>query len=79
MEHIKSGKEQGAKLEIGGERHGDKGYFIQPTIFSNVTPDMRIMKEEIFGPVVVLAKFKVLFNTLWYLNWDSTKLLPGYG
>lgn len=58
MDHIKSGKEQGAKLEMGGERHGDKGYFIQPTIFSGVTPDMRIMKEEIFGPVVVLAKFK---------------------
>lgn len=45
-------------MEIGGERHGDKGYFIQPTIFSNVSEDMKIMKEEIFGPVCSIAKFK---------------------
>ncbi|ELQ39726.1 aldehyde dehydrogenase [Pyricularia oryzae Y34] len=58
MEYIKSGKEEGATVETGGERHGDKGYFIQPTIFSNVRPEMKIMKEEIFGPVVAMAKFK---------------------
>lgn len=79
MDHIKSGKEQGAKLEIGGGRHGDKGYFIQPTIFSGVTPDMRIMKEEIFGPVVVLAKFKVFTDTSWFLDQYNTKLWPGCG
>ena len=45
-------------MEIGGERHGDKGYFIKPTIFSNVTEDMKIMQEEIFGPVCSIAKFK---------------------
>ncbi|TLD24152.1 hypothetical protein PspLS_06507 [Pyricularia sp. CBS 133598] len=58
MDYIKSGKEEGATVETGGERHGDKGYFIQPTIFSNVRPEMKIMKEEIFGPVVAMAKFK---------------------
>ncbi|KAI6355670.1 Aldehyde dehydrogenase [Pyricularia grisea] len=58
MEYIKSGKEEGATIETGGERHGDKGYFIQPTIFTNVRPEMKIMKEEIFGPVVAMAKFK---------------------
>lgn len=58
MGYIKSGKEEGATVEVGGERHGDKGYFIQPTVFSNVHPDMKIMKEEIFGPVCAISKFK---------------------
>ncbi|KAL7960250.1 aldehyde dehydrogenase domain-containing protein [Trichoderma compactum] len=58
MGYIQSGKEEGATVEIGGERHGEKGYFIQPTIFSNVTADMKIMREEIFGPVAAIAKFK---------------------
>lgn len=58
MGYIKSGKEEGATVEVGGERHGDKGYFIQPTIFSNVRSDMKIMQEEIFGPVCAIAKFK---------------------
>ncbi|KAL2024078.1 hypothetical protein VTK56DRAFT_9858 [Thermocarpiscus australiensis] len=57
MGYIKSGREEGAKVETGGERLGDKGYFIQPTIFSNVRPDMKIMREEIFGPVCAIAKF----------------------
>ena len=47
MALIKAGKSEGAKLECGGERHGDKGYFIQPTVFSDVTDNMRIAKEEV--------------------------------
>ncbi|KAF8476941.1 aldehyde dehydrogenase domain-containing protein [Kalaharituber pfeilii] len=58
MGYINHGKEAGAKVEVGGERHGNKGYFIQPTLFSNVRPDMKIMQEEIFGPVAAIAKFK---------------------
>ncbi|KAI1476515.1 hypothetical protein K445DRAFT_321526 [Daldinia sp. EC12] len=58
MGYIEEGKKGGATLETGGERHGDKGYFIKPTIFTNVTHDMKIMQEEIFGPVVAVAKFK---------------------
>lgn len=57
MGYIKDGKDAGAKVETGGERHGTEGYFIQPTIFSNVTEDMKIMQEEIFGPVCSIAKF----------------------
>lgn len=45
-------------MEVGGERHGNEGYFIQPTIFSNVSEDMKIMREEIFGPVCAISKFK---------------------
>lgn len=56
--YIKDGKDAGAKVEIGGNRLGDKGFFIEPTIFSNVTEDMKIVQEEIFGPVVTISKFK---------------------
>jgi aldehyde dehydrogenase (NAD+) len=58
MGYIDEGKKAGAKVEIGGGRHGKEGYFIEPTIFSHVTEDMKIMQEEIFGPVCSIAKFK---------------------
>lgn len=58
MSYIDAGKQAGAKVEIGGNRKGDKGYFIEPTIFSNVTKDMKINQEEIFGPVCSISKFK---------------------
>jgi len=57
MEYIRIGKEEGARLVCGGKKIGDKGYFIEPTIFADVTDDMRIAKEEIFGPVMVILKF----------------------
>lgn len=46
MELIDSGKKEGAKLCVGGDRVGDKGYFIQPTVFADVEDRMRIAKEE---------------------------------
>lgn len=58
MSYIEDGKEAGAKVVTGGTRHGTEGYFIEPTIFTNTTNDMRIVREEIFGPVGVLIKFK---------------------
>lgn len=58
MAHIESGKKEGATVHLGGERHGTEGFFIQPTIFTDVTAEMTIVKEEIFGPVVAVAKFK---------------------
>merc|ERR1711979_131352 len=57
---IESGKSEGAKLECGGQREGRKGFYVQPTVFSNVTDDMRIAKEEIFGPVMQCMKFKTI-------------------
>lgn len=44
---IESGKSDGAKLATGGSRHGDKGYYIQPTVFTDVKDDMKIAKEEV--------------------------------
>ncbi|KAK1237074.1 hypothetical protein MKX07_000496 [Trichoderma sp. CBMAI-0711] len=58
MDYIQSGIDDGAVVEVGGKRHGTKGYFIQPTIFSNVSRNMSIMREEIFGPVCVICKFE---------------------
>jgi len=58
MHYIEAGKSAGATVEIGGKRKGDKGFFIEPTIFSNVSDDMKIMQEEIFGPVCSISKFK---------------------
>lgn len=54
---IESGKEQGAKLQCGGHRIGDVGFFIEPTVFSDVTDTMKIAQEEIFGPVQSIFKF----------------------
>jgi aldehyde dehydrogenase (NAD+) len=58
MGHIASGKKEGAKILFGGERLGTEGYFIKPTMFTDTTPDMKIMQEEIFGPVGAFIKFK---------------------
>ncbi|KAJ6480391.1 aldehyde dehydrogenase domain-containing protein [Mycena sanguinolenta] len=58
MDYINSGKQDGAKLHIGGNRHGTEGYFIEPTIFTETREDMKIVKEEIFGPVGVVIRFK---------------------
>lgn len=46
--YVERGKKSGAKLECGGERLPGKGYFMQPTVFSNVTDDMSIAREEVY-------------------------------
>ncbi len=56
--YIESGQSEGAKLNCGGSRVGDKGYFVEPTVFSDVQDDMKIAREEIFGPVMSIIKFK---------------------
>uniref|UniRef100_A0A0N5BB12 Aldedh domain-containing protein n=1 Tax=Strongyloides papillosus TaxID=174720 RepID=A0A0N5BB12_STREA len=58
LSYIESGKSQGAKLITGGERFGEKGCFIEPTIFADVTNEMKIAREEIFGPVMAIFKFE---------------------
>lgn len=58
--YIEAGKSGGAKLVTGGARAHDKGYFLQPTIFTGVSADMKIAREEIFGPVVSTLTFRDL-------------------
>jgi aldehyde dehydrogenase (NAD+) len=61
MSYIESGKSEGATLALGGEAYKDvngKGFFVQPTIFTNVKDEMKIYREEVFGPFVVISSFK---------------------
>ncbi|KAF7351555.1 Aldehyde dehydrogenase [Mycena sanguinolenta] len=71
MAYIESGKNDGATLHLGGNRHGTEGYFIEPTIFTDTREDMKIVKEEIFGPVGVVIKFKDEAEVIRLAN-DST-------
>jgi len=58
--YIESGKQQGAKCVTGGKRHGSTGFYVEPTLFTDVSDDMTIAQEEIFGPVMSVLKFKDL-------------------
>jgi aldehyde dehydrogenase (NAD+) len=60
MHYIHLGKKEGAECLTGGGRWGDRGYYIEPTLFTGVTDDMTIAKDEIFGPVMSILKFKNL-------------------
>ena len=55
--YLESGRSEGAKATVGGERHGDKGYFVKPTVLVNTNPKMKVVQEEIFGPVVTAIPF----------------------
>ncbi len=56
-EYIRLGIAEGATLACGGRRIGSEGFYLEPTIFTAVTPEMRVVREEIFGPVLVVAPF----------------------
>jgi aldehyde dehydrogenase (NAD+) len=58
MSYINSGMQEGAQMLCGGNRVGDQGYFIAPTVFADVRDEMKIAQEEIFGPVMSIIKFK---------------------
>ncbi|KAF4362429.1 hypothetical protein F8388_012221 [Cannabis sativa] len=77
LKYIKSGVESNATLECGGERFGSKGYFIQPTVFSNVQDDMLIAQEEIFGPVQTILKFKEIDEVIRRANASKYGLAAG--
>jgi phenylacetaldehyde dehydrogenase len=58
MGYLHSGAAEGAKTVVGGKRAGDRGYFVQPSVLVNARPGMKVMEEEIFGPVVCAVPFK---------------------
>lgn len=76
MGYIDAGKESGAKLNFGGSRVGDRGYFVEPTVFSNVDNGSRIAQEEIFGPVVSIIPFADEADAISKAN-DTTYGLAG--
>lgn len=77
LSYIESGKREGAKLHCGGQRHGSRGYFVQPTVFSDVRDDMKIAREEIFGPVQSLFKFSTTEEVIERANKTTYGLAAG--
>src|SRR6201996_5385454 len=75
--YIESGKREGATLACGGERVGDRGYFIQPTVFSDVRDEMKIAREEIFGPVMSIIPFKDMDEVIARANRTTYGLAAG--
>jgi aldehyde dehydrogenase (NAD+) len=68
LAYVDLGKKQGARLVVGGQRVGSKGYFVEPTIFDGVRDDMAIATDEIFGPVVSVLPFKDLDEVIERAN-----------
>jgi len=66
--YIQKGMEGGATCSVGGKRFGTEGYFIEPTLFTEVKDDMVIAKEEIFGPVICAMKFKTIEEVIERAN-----------
>ncbi len=83
LDYIESGKAEGAKVEVGGgawtQGPGEfaNGFYVQPTIFSGVTPSMKIVQEEIFGPVLAVASFKTEEEAIKLANDTSYGLGAG--
>lgn len=71
MRFIESGSKQGATCATGGQRVGNRGFFIEPTVFTNVTDEMEIAREEIFGPVMSVLKFSDINEAISRAN-DTT-------
>lgn len=55
--YIEAGRKEGARVTVGGARHGSEGYFVQPTILADTNADMSVVREEIFGPVLCAERF----------------------
>src|SRR5690625_1839682 len=75
--YIEKGKEEGANILAGGERAFDKGYFVKPTIFADVTDEMTISREEIFGPVVAVYPFDTVDEVIKRANDSDYGLAAG--
>ena len=77
MGYIESGRSEGAILACGGNRVGNLGYFIEPTVFADVHDEMKIAKEEIFGPVMSVIPFKDLAEVVTRANNTTYGLAAG--
>jgi aldehyde dehydrogenase (NAD+) len=77
LNYIETGKKEGAKLLCGGNRINRPGYFVETTIFADVTDDMTIAKEEIFGPVMSIMKFKTVDEAIKRANASRYGLVSG--
>jgi len=75
--YMSQGKQDGACYVTGGERQGNRGYFVQPTVIKDVKPNMSIVREEIFGPVVVAEPFSKIDEVLPRANQTQYGLAAG--
>jgi len=77
LSYIDIGQREGAKMVTGGKGVGNTGYFVEPTVFTDVTENMRIAKEEIFGPVMSIMKFKTNEEVVQRANKSEYGLAAG--
>jgi len=77
LDYVDIGKEEGASLVAGGKRVGERGYFVEPTVFANVEHEMRISQEEIFGPVASVIPFDDEADALRIANGTAYSLAAG--
>lgn len=70
LAYVNIGKQEGAKLELGGQPFSSNGsgYFVEPTVFTGVSPQMRIFQEEVFGPFVVISRFETEDDAITLAN-----------
>jgi acyl-CoA reductase-like NAD-dependent aldehyde dehydrogenase len=77
LSYIESGKKEGATILAGGEAGAGKGYFVKPTVFSDVKDSMKIAQEEIFGPVVAVMPFDTIDEVVTRANATPYGLVAG--
>jgi aldehyde dehydrogenase (NAD+) len=77
LDYVEAGKNEGASAVTGGARWGDRGYFVEPTVFANVRHEMRISQEEIFGPVLSIIPFDDDDDALRIANGTAYSLAAG--
>ncbi|AFZ27767.1 NAD-dependent aldehyde dehydrogenase [Cylindrospermum stagnale PCC 7417] len=77
MSYIESGMREGAQMLCGGNRVGEEGFFIAPTVFADVRDEMKIAQEEIFGPVMSIIKFKDIDEVIERANATMYGLAAG--
>ncbi|MGA2508958.1 MAG: aldehyde dehydrogenase family protein [Candidatus Acidiferrales bacterium] len=75
--YLESGYKEGAKAAVGGGRYGDKGYFVKPTVLVNTNEKMKVVREEIFGPVVTAIPFKDVDDLIAKANDSEYGLAAG--
>jgi aldehyde dehydrogenase (NAD+) len=77
LDYVDIGVKEGASLAAGGTRIGDRGYFVEPTVFADVGHEMRISQEEIFGPVVSVIRFSDEVDAIRKANGTKYSLAAG--
>jgi len=77
LNYVETGRAEGASLVTGGARVGERGFFVEPTVFANVEHEMRISQEEIFGPVASVIRFEDEADAIRIANGTSYSLAAG--